>query len=241
MARVVRAPRRRDSPELLDSPGLVGHELAANLRDIRRLNRWFGGTSLALSAARVLTEGTSWSLLDVATGSADIPVAIVRWAKRRGMTPVVIATDVSPEVLAEARAVATGSGVDLRLADARDLVFPDASIDVVTCNLALHHFAPSDATRVLSEMWRVARRGIVVSDLTRGRTAYLATWLATRVIARNRLTRHDGPLSVLRAYTPSEMTELAERAGVENFSLRRRFPFRQVLIGRKVASGGRDA
>jgi ubiquinone/menaquinone biosynthesis C-methylase UbiE len=151
------------------------------------------------------------------------------------MTPRVVATDVSPEILTEARLVTAGTGVILEQADALHLPFSDGEFDVVTCSLALHHFEPLEARRVLSEMWRVARRGIVVADLSRGRTAYLATWLATHLVASNRLTRHDGPVSVLRAYTPIELSELAREAGLERFEVRRRFPFRQVLVARRSA------
>ena len=63
-------------------------------------------------------------------------------------------------------------------------------------------------------MRRVARRGVIVNDLVRGWFGYLGAWLLTRVLSDNPLTRHDGPLSVRRAYTPVEMARLAERAGL---------------------------
>jgi hypothetical protein len=100
---------------------------------------------------------------------------------------------------------------------------------VVSC-LTLHHFSPREAVTVLSEMWRVARRGLVVVDLTRGVMAYVGTWLATRAIARSRVTRYDGPLSVLRAYTPAEMCSLGRQAGLENIRHTRHMSFRQTLV-----------
>ena len=100
----------------------------------------------------------------------------------------------------------------LARADGRELPWTDGAFEIVSCCLALHHFPPVEAARVLREMWRVASGGIVVTDLTRSYPAYVGTWLATRTVASNVLTRHDGPLSVLRAYTPQEMRELAAAA-----------------------------
>lgn len=224
---------RHDITELLDDPAAAQTDLPKNLKDIRRLNRWFGGIRLALTGVDQLLESDTRRLLDVATGSADIPLAIWRRAEREGRDLSLTASDVSEDVLAEAQRVVAGTPISLELADARHLPWPDASFDLVTCCLALHHFEPADAAGVLAEMWRVARRGVLVTDLTRGRAAYLGTWLATRVVARNHLTRHDGPVSVLRAYTPPELEQLARNAGIGTFTVRRHFPFRQVLIARR--------
>jgi len=225
-------PTRRDTPELLDEPHAVLADLPANLRDIRNLNRWFGGTSLALNTVLRLTSGwASVSVLDVATGSADIPLALWRALHRSGVEPSIVALDSSAEVLAEAVSQLDGAPVELKHGDAQLLPYPDNSFDIVLCCLALHHFSPEGAVSVLGEMWRVARRGMIVIDLRRSYLAYAGTWLATRTVARNRLTRHDGPLSVLRAYTPEELCGLARRAGIPNPTIKRHAFFRQSLVG----------
>lgn len=143
------------------------------------------------------------------------------------------ACDISEDVLAEARSVVGDAPIDLVSADVRRLPWPDRSFDLVTCNLALHHLGPGDAERALREMWRVARRAMVVVDLERGYTAYIGAWLATHVLVRNRLTRHDGPLSVLRAYTAQELGDLARRAGLRHFTIRRHPFFRMALEARR--------
>lgn len=233
MASFLLLPRRRETPELLDNPAAVLQDLPSNLRDIRLLNRWFGGTSLALRAIEEVLPRNPSRLLDVATGSADIPLAVWRRGEERGVTLNITACDVSPEVLAEARRVVGSAPITLVEADARSLPWQDDTFEVVTCCLALHHFVPDDAVAVLREMWRVARECVIVTDLTRGYAAYAGTWLVTHLVARNRLTRHDGPLSVLRAHTPGEMRQLASAAGIQRVVVRRHPLFRQVLIARK--------
>ena len=222
--------------ELLDRPESVRNDLPDNLRDIRRLNTWTGGTALAVRTIVQLLEPPEGSLLDVATGSADVPVAAIRAAARRGIKLTAVGLDSSGDILHEAGQV-TGGSVDLVLADARKLPFQDNCFDVASLCLALHHFDPPDAAAVLGEMWRVACRGVVVVDLRRGPLGLAGVWLLTRTIARNRLTRHDGPLSVRRAYTPAEVRELAAQAGIPESIVTVHGPGRLTLVARKHGHG----
>ncbi len=225
---------RRDDPEFLDSPDRYASDLEANLRDIRRLNAWFGGTRLAVDGLeRVLKGKRHAGVLDVATGSADIPLAMSRWGTSHGVDLKVVGVDVSRAVVAAARRHVAGSDVRLAQADARALPWRDGTFDVVCCCLALHHFSPDEAAQVLSEMWRVASHAIVVTDLTRSYIAYAGTWLATRTVTSNLLTRHDGPLSVLRAYTPTEVRRLANLANISPATVKTYPLFRQVLVAWK--------
>lgn len=227
-------PPRSSQLEWLDDSQAVADELSSNLADIRRLNAWFGGTQVVKRyVGETLDERGNYSLLDIATGSADIPVALVRWARKRQIALHVVGLDADPRVLANAREIVGDLPVQLVQADARALPFDNEAFDMVTCCLALHHFNPEEAVQMLAEAWRVARRGLLVVDLTRSYLSWMGAWLATRTVARNPMTRHDGPLSVLRAYTPSEMRNLALRAGIPNARYRTHPFFRQSLLAQR--------
>lgn len=226
---------RPDLGELLDDAPADPATLAANLRDIRLINRWLGWTGAMVREVAATTRRLGLrdaTLLDVATGSADIPLALVGWARRRGLALRALAGDISPAVLASARAevdrVAPGA-VGLLRFDAARAPFADASVDLVTCSLALHHFAPDDAVATLRELGRIARRALIVSDLERSRLGYACARLLVAVL-RNPMTRHDAPVSVLRAYTRDELAALARAAGLRGARVVGRFPFRLVLI-----------
>ncbi|HZY64740.1 MAG TPA: methyltransferase domain-containing protein [Rubrobacteraceae bacterium] len=202
----------------MDLPGQDPDELAECLDDLGRANRLTGGVFLTTWALGRLTSGlpagSKLSILDLATGGADFPRAIAAWARRRGLKPHVLATDASPEILGFASSRGDGIGVKYAVADARALPHEDGSFDVATCSLFLHHLETDEAVRVLTEMSRVSRRGIIVNDLVRSWVGYWGTRIFTRVSSKNRLFRNDGPLSVLRAYTRDEMAILAARAGL---------------------------
>jgi ubiquinone/menaquinone biosynthesis C-methylase UbiE len=223
--RMLAIPHRIEGDELLDEAGHDPAELAASLRDVRCINQVFGGLRTVRTQLPRLLAATSperpVTILDLATGSADIPINVVRWARRQGREVEITASDYSADILAiAARRVAGYPNIHLRQCDAREVPFADASFDIVLCSLALHHFAPPDAVRVLAEMDRVSRVGFIVNDLARSRPGYIGAWLVGRLATRNRITRHDAPLSALRAYTPGELRALMDRAGVADVEVR---------------------
>jgi ubiquinone/menaquinone biosynthesis C-methylase UbiE len=217
--------RLTNAEEFLDGPLDDPATLAGNLRDLRRINRALGGVRLSrlavdrlLSAAPTHLDASPISIIDVGTGAGDIPVALLAEARRRGRRLEVVAVDARPEVLEAARAtrpaLARIPGLALDVSDGRSLPHPDRAFDIAHASLVVHHFEPDEAVVLLAEMARVARLGIVVNDLDRGRMHWLGAWLIAHLFTRNRYTRRDGPLSVRRAYTPAEMRELLARAGL---------------------------
>ena len=230
--------RRRETEELLDRAGHDPAELAANLRDIRTVNRLAGGVATVLchlpGLLSHLPRGHPLEILDLATGSGDIPLSLVAWAERQGRPLHLTVTDRSPEILAEARRTLGGvPGVTFTVCDARAVPMPERSFDVVLCSLSLHHFAPGEAVQVLREMDRLSRTGFILNDIRRCLTGYLAAWAASRVATRNRLTRHDMPLSVLRAYTPDELRALLRQAGIRDASVTTHPLFRMAAVHRQ--------
>jgi ubiquinone/menaquinone biosynthesis C-methylase UbiE len=205
----------------MDEPVADADELAANLRDIAFANARFGGTAPVVRAVRALGART---VLDVGCGAGDVALAIAGAGDVR-----VTGLDVSEQMLDIARrAAGAHPAVAFVRGDGAALPYGDGAFDVVTCTLALHHFDPPAACTMLRELRRVAARSPVVCDLRRSVPALAATWLWSRT-SRNRLTRHDAPLSVRRAYTPHEALALAREAGWRAPRVRREPFFRMTL------------
>jgi SAM-dependent methyltransferase len=206
--------------ELLDGPLHDEAALRGNLRDLARINRWLGGTSASQRALdRLLAHRTvSHTMLDVGTGGADIPLALLERGSRSGRRLRVTGVDSRPEVLDAARAndprLARRPDLELVVSDARVLPWPDRSFDVVHASLVIHHLEPADALAFLREATRVARLGVVVNDLVRARHHWLGARVLLPLMTRNRFTRHDGPLSVRRAYTRMELRALLAGAAL---------------------------
>jgi 2-polyprenyl-3-methyl-5-hydroxy-6-metoxy-1,4-benzoquinol methylase len=234
-------PRAEHAVEMLDRPAPFA-ELAQSLADIARLNALFGGRHITLTHVKRLLAGAprdrAITVLDVGTGGADTPRALARWARHAGRRLRILALDRDPAMLAFARhACASYPEIVLLQGDALALPVRPDSVDIVISALTLHHLEPAAAVRYLAEMDATARTGLVVNDLMRSRTAYVVVWLATRALTRNRMSRHDGPLSVLRAYTSDEVHALCEKAGL--FAVRvHRYPqlARQCAVSAKQSA-----
>ena len=205
----------------------------ASLADIDRLNAWFGGYALTLRAIDRLVfrapPSRRWLVVDVGGGRGDFARRLTEYARRRGRAVRVVVVDRDPDLLAVARRAAPPN-VSLVRADASALPFRERGVDVLTMSLTLHHMEPDAAVASLGEMSSAARGAIIVNDLWRNRLSLALVWLATRVLRCHPISRHDGPLSVRRAYSPAEIRSLAEKAGLRPPRIRR-----HPLLGRLLA------
>jgi SAM-dependent methyltransferase len=242
------------APERLDAPAHDPAVLRASLAQVAAVNRWLGGRrALRLALAPYRRPGLR--VLDVGTGSADLPSALARDARLAGGAIGLVATDRHPQILAIAASQLVGwpnvpnrrglrergndsaAAQDIRLtgAEATALPFATDSFDVVVLSLVLHHLDDGEARLALREAARVAPL-VIVNELHRTRANYLGARLLALTLWRdNPLTSHDGPLSVLRAYRPGELRSLAGEAGLDVAELRRRWFQRLVLVAARPA------
>ena len=210
-------------------------ELAASLADIDRLNSWFGGYALSLRAIRRLAaqapRDRPLRVMDVGGGPAAFAVRLVRWARRNARDVRVVVVERDPGILDLARpAVAAYPEIRLVRGDAAALPCRQGAADIVTSALTLHHLEPAQAAAGLREMTAAARIAVVVNDLLRRRLSLGLVWLATRLLRCHPISRHDGPLSVRRSYSPDELRALAAKAGARRLTIRE-YP----VLGRLVA------
>jgi len=224
---------RVDEPEWLDEGRGSSADVADNLDEMWRLNRWLGGLG-ALTRhlyPRLVAASAPCTLLDLGTGSAQVPLAIARWARAHQVAASVIGLDWAPRNLAVARRRTSGHApVSLLLADSQRLPVPDGAVDFVISSLFLHHFAPEAVVDLLRTSYGLARRALIMTDLVRGVLPGLAFGLVQPVLARHPLTRHDGNLSIRRAYTPAELRALAAAAGLGNAQVYTHWPWRMTLV-----------
>jgi SAM-dependent methyltransferase len=227
-------PREVSRSELMDRLDASPAELTRSLADIARLNRIGATETIRRHVAPFFAwqpAGATLRILDVGTGAADIPLAIARWARRQGHRVRIVALEVHPAILRYAAGAAAGiTEVQVVAGNALEAPIRPGSVDVALCSLVLHHLPETAVVTLFRRLAELVRLGFVVSDFRRGRLAWAAVWLATHAVSRNRMTRHDGPLSVRRAYTPTELAALAARAGLPDIRWHRARAFRQIGV-----------
>src|SRR5579864_1643638 len=226
-------PDRRDARELMDAPGLPADEVADAYRVLQRVNRQLGNLrSLNREIERFLNEddlgAVRVSLLDVGSCSGDIPRALSERLEVRKLDVTSIALDHD----STAARLARDRGLHAVQADALRLPFADRSIDLVTAVKFAHHFTGEKLHGLVAEMARVARHRVIVLDIRRHWLAYWGFVAWSRVCTRNRLVRYDGPLSVLRGFTPEELGTLGGPHREFDWTVRSYAGFQLALIGR---------
>lgn len=226
---------RRREPEWIDAPDADPVLLRKSLAYIRRINTLLGYTRTTLwhleRFSRGWAPGQTIRIIDVATGSADIPRAILRWASRRKFDVRLIGVDLQANIAAEAAAAQPDDRLRVVRANALALPFADRSVDYAMTNMFLHHLDDAQAADVLREMARVARRGIIAADLIRNARAY--AWISLFTLWANPMVRHDARVSVAQSFTRGEILRLGGRAGIEFAQYHKHAGHRFVLAGER--------
>jgi hypothetical protein len=219
--------KRVVTAELLDTDSGTPAEIAASLGDLRRINRWFGGVATAEDMIRRVAREinvSSLSLLEVAAGSGYVPETARERLLNQGLNLQVTLLDRAPSHLNGGnRAVA---------ADALVLPFRDASFDLVSSTLFVHHLSPEEFVQFVNEGLRVCRVAVLINDLVR-RPLHLSLVYAGLPLYRSRLTRHDAPASVRQAYTPEEMKALLAQTSAPRTEIHRHYLYRMGMIAWK--------
>jgi 2-polyprenyl-3-methyl-5-hydroxy-6-metoxy-1,4-benzoquinol methylase len=230
--------KRRFNPaelELMDRPQPVSAELGRDLKNLRQLNRWFGSHRLVLCfARRWIRPGDRVRIVDLATGSGDIPRLIVDLAREIGATVEIVALDRQSATLEIAKKLSAGYPEISYLEENLLEWQPSERYDIVLCSLVLHHFSDNDAVRALRRCRELAQGFVLVSDLRRGWLASAGVYLLTALIFREPMTKYDARLSAARAFSFAELGELARKAGWTNFG-RKKFRFARQAIWLEAA------
>jgi ubiquinone/menaquinone biosynthesis C-methylase UbiE len=228
--------RRERAEEWMDEPGVDPRLLERSLAYIRAINRWLGYTRATVSHferfSRTWERGRRVTVLDVATGSGDVPAALVRWGDRRGFDVRMVAIDLHDGTIRTAARRGLDRRIELVRADATRLPFADGSFDYAMTSMFLHHLDDAVVVRVFREMDRVSRRGVVAADLIRDRRA--AFWIRLFTLTANPVVRHDALVSVRQSFRQAEIVALARQGGAEYLQYFRHFGHRFVLAGEKI-------
>jgi ubiquinone/menaquinone biosynthesis C-methylase UbiE len=223
--------RRSTEPELLDASQCHPDDVAKSLADLRFVNRWLSARGQLLRAvAPFMPPGGR--LLDVGCGSGDVAaflqdrLSAPRW--KRAQPVRAVGVDLKPAHLRHAP-----HGLSRVAADVWRLPFRDASFDVVTASLFLHHFEDGQLARLLRELARLARRAIVVSDLHRAWLPHTFGRAVFPLVFETKVSVHDGLVSIRRGFRESELREAFQAAGLP-VKIRRMFPYRLLAVAARA-------
>lgn len=226
-----------DEDEWMDTRPFDPREARRALYFLAKMNRRFGGVATVLRPLMEWSQrwhpGEPVHLLDVGTGGADIPIALVKWSRENGLSLRITAVELVPQIAAFAKEAARPyPEITVLERDLRDIP-KELTFDYVTASLFLHHIPIPLRADALSGLGRRARKGLVISDLHRTLFSYWAVGAASSVWG-DAVVRHDGPLSVRRAFRVGELESLARAAGLPYLRARAEPWCRVSLAGEKA-------
>lgn len=226
-------------PELLDLERPTPDRLERFYRFLMFVNRFLGGTravrkSLENFSVDWRKDRSIW-ILDVATGAADIPRALVDWARKKGYHLHIAALDREADTLSFARRrLQNYPEIFLVRAAAESLPFRRQCVDYVISNLFFHHLDDQRAFASLCHFDHLAKRGIIINDLLRRRRLY--GWTRFFSLFCEPSLRYDNLLSVRKAFTLPEVVSLVRQSGLGYLKIRTGFGHRFILSGERASA-----
>jgi 2-polyprenyl-3-methyl-5-hydroxy-6-metoxy-1,4-benzoquinol methylase len=223
---------RRRQPEWMDDPQLDAQRHQQALEALARLNR-LSQTAQALwpviQKAAANQPDRPLRVIDIACGGGDVTLALARQAQQAGLPLELSGCDLSPIAIehAQARAAQEHRKVTFFQHDAVHDPLP-GYYDLAVTSLFLHHLEEGEAITLLTMLGSRCRQ-VVADDLVRSSVGWLLAWSASRLITRNPVVHVDAPRSVEGAFTPEELHQLADHAGLNGARLHRHWPARMQL------------
>ena len=223
---------RNRSAELMDQPDLPEDQHRHALQGLARLNRFTGIARQMFGHLRRLAienEQQPLRVLDIASGSGDLPIDWAVRAAKQQLPIEITALDISEVAVAQQlrRAKAANVKINAVQADCLTESLPTEH-HVVTSSLFMHHLDPPDVITLLAAMHKAATKRVVICDLERSRLNLGLVKIGAHALTRSHVVHTDAALSVHGAYTIDEFTDLIDRAVNVRPPLKRVFPCRFV-------------
>ncbi len=229
---------RSNKKELLDNFSLSGPDLKKNLQNLKLANKFLGGNILISKCLeQLIIENPQLTrqhldIVDIGCGGGDIIRTLSLWARKKFLPWKFIGVDANP-VSIEYAAEFSGHFEDIQYLTLNvfDEEFQCLKFDIILLCTICHHFSDIEMVKLLRQLSQQAKVGIIISDLHRHWVSFYAIKLLTQIFPCSYLEKHDGPLSVLKAFKRSELTNIMNQAGISGYQIKWRWPFRyQILI-----------
>jgi 2-polyprenyl-3-methyl-5-hydroxy-6-metoxy-1,4-benzoquinol methylase len=200
----------------MDDPASDRAALLRTVDQFTLINALIGGTRgrFVRHFFPLMDPSREYSLLDLGAGGCDIPRAIVRSARRRGLRLRVLALDRDSRIIPHARAASAAyPEIEVRQGEAAELPAL-GRFDFVLSNHLMHHLAPDELPGFIAAADAAAGLGLLLDDLLRSPWSWLAYSAFAGLLARRSFALEDGRLSILRGFRPEELEALRAAAAI---------------------------
>lgn len=227
---------RANGREIMDNLHVSGVDLHRALRELESINYLLGGNYVTLNGLTQLLDKRQTAgdihVVDVGCGSGDMLKLMRKLLERRKVSAMLTGIDANPNVITYAAAHTPAvCRIQYEVLDIFSDEFKKRRFDVVTGTLFFHHFTSQQLVAFFNTLKDQVSTGLIINDIHRHWFAYYAIKWLTKIFSRSPMVRHDGPLSVLRAFKRNDIVEILEKAGIRNYRIKWCWAFRwQVIV-----------
>jgi ubiquinone/menaquinone biosynthesis C-methylase UbiE len=217
--------KRNYSPEIMDDFSIQDERIDSALNELKLVNKYLGGKRASNSAIKKISEQktnkNNLKILDLGSGGADD-----LHSKK------FVRIDLTSLDRNKRACFFLKRRIDSKIicADAFNLPFKKKYFDIVHASLFLHHFTKKEIVKILTNSESICNNAIVINDLRRSFLAYAGIKILTSLFSKSNMVKNDGPLSVKKGFVRSELKKIIHEAGFKNYSLKRKWAFRWLVI-----------
>ncbi len=206
---------RSSEKELMDDLHMDGSLLYDTLDKIAGINKVLGGNGVVLSGVKVLLEKTDKdtpiTIIDLGCGSGAMLRTLAHYARKKKRRFQLIGIDANAHTLAYAEKLSSEyEEIHYKNIDVFSKEFDAISYDIATATLFVHHFEETEIFSLVKQLSSKASIGVVINDLHR----HWLSYYLFRIFAffyGNKMTRHDGAISILRGFKKEELVSMANQ------------------------------
>lgn len=231
---------RSSQSELMDEEDIPSSLLHKNLRELDILNHYLGGHAISMEGIKqlMIDRQKIYHIADIGCGSGDVLKYIAEWARSKSFKVQLTGVDKNPDAIEYlTRNCSAYPEIEGVVSDYKNFLNSAKGVDIVHCALFCHHLGNKELIELFKVLKQTTHLGFVINDLHRSPMAYYSVWTLTRLLNGSALSRHDGPVSVLRAFTRHELIEILQSAGIKSFFVRWRWVFRYLVVVRTAEYG----
>lgn len=220
---------RINKKEIMDNQNIDEKIKVDEFKELARLNRLFGINKLVLKyTKKFLSQNKINSIIDIGTGAGDLPLYFLNWSKKNNIDLDITAIDIDPISIKYAKEnFGNGELVKFKQASVEDI---EESFDIAIISQVLHHIDQNDILEFLQNIYLKTNKAIIISDFIRSRTSYWFVKLLLWIFTKNKISRHDGSLSILRSYSDHELKSIFKKINISKFYIYNHFPRKIIII-----------
>lgn len=228
--------KRSEGIEIMDDLNCSGEVVDQTLRELEVINTWLGGNQVTINGIAKLFKHIRSSkeitIIDVGCGGGDMLRLIDRWARKKNKKVKLIGIDANPNIIAFAKEnLKDLPHIELKAIDIFSEEFQSLKCDIVIGTLFFHHFSQQQLGLFFTKLKKQVCVGVVINDIHRHTLAYHSIKMLTSLFSKSAMVKFDAPLSVLRAFTKSELKEILLNAGITPYTIQWKWAFRwQVVV-----------